>query len=232
MSHPSTTSYRLVDLSHSIRAGLTTYPGIPTPTITPHLTREASKRSYAPGTTFAIDIITMAGNTGTYLDSPYHRYADGRDLSGLPLETLVDIPVEVFDVTDTDERDIGASAFEGRDVRGKAVLLHSGWDRHFGKPEYAKPAPYLAEDGVHYLVEHGVALVGIDSLNIDDTSADAGGARPAHTVLLGAGIHVVEHMTNLGELPPSGATLTVVPPKVEGFGTFPVRAFAKVPDGR
>jgi arylformamidase len=216
----------LVDLSHTIRDGLITYPGLPAPIITPHLTREASKAKYAPGTQFALDIITMIGNTGTYLDSPYHRYEGGVDLSGLSLETLVDQPAEVFHLEDALERGIPASVFWDRDLTGKAVLLHTGWDRHFGTPEYLTGSPFLTAEGVDYLVSQAVTLVGIDSLNIDDT--ESGGERPAHTGLLAAGIHVVEHLTKLGQLPPSGARFSAVPPKVERFGTFPVRAFARI----
>lgn len=217
---------RIVDLSHPIRAGLVTYPGLPEPVITPHLTREASRERYAPGTEFAMDVITMIGNTGTYLDSPFHRFAGGADLAGLDLTTLTDLPTEVFHLTDAAERGIHDSVFWDRDVRGKAVLLHTGWDRHFGTAEYAKDAPYLTEAGAAYLCEQGAVLVGIDSLNIDDTEPEARGERPAHTQLLGAGIHVVEHLTGLEQLPPSGARFTAAAPKVEGFGTFPVRAFA------
>jgi len=220
--------HRVVDLSHVIRAGLITYPGLPAPTITPHLTREDSRARYAPGTEFAMDIITMIGNTGTYLDSPWHRYGDGADLAGLDLATLVDLPAEVFHLTDLTSRGVPASVFWDRDVAGKAVLLHTGWDRHFGAPEYATGAPFLTAEGVDHLVEQGAVLVGIDSLNIDDTE-DGSGLRPAHSGLLAAGIHVVEHLTNLGELPPSGARFTAAPPAVEGFGTFPVRAYATVP---
>jgi arylformamidase len=220
---------RVVDLSHPIRAGLVTYPGLPAPVITPHLTREDSRARYAPGTEFAMDVITMIGNTGTYLDSPFHRYADGADLAGLDLSTLVELRAEVFALTDTwdaTHRGIGAATFAGRDVRGAAVLLHTGWDRHFGTPEYGSGAPFLAADGAHHLIDAGAVLVGIDSVNIDDT--ESGGERPAHTLLLGAGVHVVEHLTNLGALPERGARFTAAPPAVEGFGTFPVRAFAAV----
>lgn len=220
----------LVDLSHPIRAGLVTYPGLPAPVITPHLTREDSRERYAPGTEFAMDVITMIGNTGTYLDSPFHRYADGGDLASLELDTLVGLPAEVFHVQDASERGIPAEVFfeRGRDaLAGAAVLLHTGWSRHFGTPAYAAGAPYLGEAGVRHLVEAGVALVGIDSLNIDDTESD--GFRPAHSLLLEAGIHVVEHLTALDRLPASGARVTAVPPRVEGFGTFPVRAFAELP---
>jgi arylformamidase len=225
-SGPRPDAGRIVDLSHTIRAGLVTYPGLPVPTITSHLTREQSKAKYAPGTEFAMDIITMIGNTGTYLDSPFHRYEGGTDLAGLALDTLVDQQAEVFHLDDSLERGIPASIFWDRDLAGKAVLLHTGFDRHFGRPEYLHGAPFLTADGAAYLVDQGVTLVGIDSLNIDDT--ESGGERPAHSQLLAAGIHVVEHLTNLGELPPSGSRFTAVPPKVEAFGTFPVRAFAQV----
>ena len=219
----------LVDLSHPIRAGLVTYPGIPAPTITPHLTRQASRDHYAPGTEFAIDIITMAGNTGTYLDSPYHRYAEGGDLASLDLATLVGVPAEVFRFTDAATRGIPAEALLDRDLAGTAVLLHTGWSRRFGTPEYAQGAPFLTEAGAQHLVDAGVAIVGIDSLNIDDT--ESGGTRPAHSILLAAGVHVVEHLTALDRVPVHGARFTAVPPRVEGFGTFPVRAFVELPLG-
>ncbi|MDP9165243.1 MAG: cyclase family protein [Actinomycetota bacterium] len=225
----STAPTRVVDLSHRIRAGLVTYPGLPAPVIEPHLTRERSRDVYAPGTEFAIDVITMAGNTGTYLDSPFHRYADGADLAGLDLATLVGLRAEVFHLTDTwnaDRRGVDALTLADRDVRGAAVLLHTGGDRHFGSPEYAVAAPFLTAGGAQYLVDAGAVLVGIDSVNIDDIAS--GGERPAHTLLLGAGIHVVEHLTNLGALPARGARFTATPPAVEGFGTFPVRAFAEL----
>jgi len=221
--------YRAVDVSHTIREGLITYPGLPEPVITPHMTREQSVPHYAPGTTFAMDVITMVGNTGTYLDSPFHRYANGADLAGLSLDTLVELPAETFHLSDATDRGIPASVFYDRDLTGKAVLLHTGWDRHFGTPSYSAGAPYLEEPGARYLVDQGVALVGIDSLNIDNTEPAAGGARPAHSLLLGAGIHVVEHLRGLHDIPPSGAFFTATPPKIEGFGTFPVRAFARIP---
>lgn len=223
---------RIVDLSHPIRAGLVTYPGLPAPVITPHLTREASRANYAPGTEFAMDVITMIGNTGTYLDSPFHRYAEGPDLAGLDLATLVGLRAEVFHLTDVwtpERRGIAAATLADRDVRGAAVLLHTGWDRHFGTPAYGTGAPYLTGEAAQWLIDAGAALVGIDSVNIDDTHPAAAGERPAHTLLLGAGVHVVEHLTRLGEVPRSGALFTAAPPAVEGFGTFPVRAFAQVP---
>jgi len=221
---------RVVDLSHPIRAGLVTYPGLPAPTITSHLTREDSRAKYAPGTEFAMDVITMIGNTGTYLDAPFHRYAEGADLAGLDLATLVGLRAEVFHLEDAwsaDSRGIRADALLGRDVRGAAVLLHTGWDRHFATPAYASGAPYLTEQATRHLVDAGAALVGIDSLNIDDT--ESGGERPAHTLLLAAGVHVVEHLTRLDAVPSRGARFTAAPPAVEGFGTFPVRAFAELP---
>ncbi len=216
----------VVDLSHRIRAGLTTYPGLPAPVITPHLTREQSREKYAPGTEFAMDVITMVGNTGTYLDSPFHRYAHGVDLAGLDLATLVGLPAEVFHLTELRGRGIGVDLLAGRDLQGAAVLLHTGWDRHFGSAEYGSGAPYLSADGALYLIDAGAVLVGVDSVNIDDI--ESGGERPAHTLLLGAGVHVVEHLTNLGALPETGARFTAAPPAIEGFGTFPVRAFAEL----
>ena len=221
---------RIVDLSHPIRAGLVTYPGLPAPTITPHLTREDSRARYAPGTEFAMDVITMIGNTGTYLDSPFHRYAEGPDLAGLDLSSLVGLRAEVFHLEDSwraSRRGIRSATLADRDVRGAAVLLHTGWDRWFGRPEYGTGAPFLTGEAAQWLIDAGAVLVGIDSLNIDDT--ESGGERPAHSLLLGAGVHVVEHLTNLGALPPRGARFTAAPPAVKGFGTFPVRAFAEVP---
>ncbi len=221
---------RIVDLSHPIRAGLVTYPGLPAPTITPYLTRQASREKYAPGTEFAMDVVTMIGNTGTYLDSPFHRYADGVDLAGVDLTTLVGLRTEVFHLEDSwgsARRGIRAELLADRDVRGAAVLLHTGWDRWFGTPAYGVGAAFLTADGAQWLIEAGAVLVGIDSVNIDDT--ESGGERPAHTLLLGAGVHVVEHLTNLGTLPPHGARFTAAPPAIEGFGTFPVRAFAELP---
>jgi kynurenine formamidase len=224
---------RIVDLSHVIRAGLITYPGLPVPVITPHLTREDSISHYAPGTQFAMDVITMIGNTGTYLDSPFHRYEGATDLAGLDLETLVDLRAEVFPLRDvapggTGPREIPAAVFHGHDdqLRGAAVLLDTGWSRHFGTPEYAQGAPFLGAAAVDELIRQGVALVGIDSLNIDDT--ESGGERPAHTGLLAAGIHIVEHLARLEEVPARGARFTAAPPAVEGFGTFPVRAYVTI----
>jgi arylformamidase len=217
---------RYIDLNHVIREGLVTYPGLPAPAITPFLSRADSRAKYAEGTEFKLDWITMIGNTGTYLDSPFHRFEGGNDLAALELDTLVDQPAEVFRLVDGPERGIAASAFFGRDLRGKAVLLHTGRDVDFGTPRYALASPFLTGEGAEYLAAQGVTLVGIDAVNIDD--ADSGGERPAHTVLLSAGIHIVEHLANLAELPESGSRFTAVPPRVEGFGTFPVRAFARV----
>lgn len=220
---------RVVDLSHRIRAGLITYPGLPAPVIEPFLTRLASREKYAAGTEFAMDVITMIGNTGTYLDSPFHRYADGADLAGLDLATLVGLRAEVFHLRGTlhRERGIGVEQLADRDVDGAAVLLHTGWDRSFGTEAYGVGAPFLTEAATRHLIDAGAVLVGIDSVNIDDT--ESGGERPVHTLLLGAGVHVVEHLTNLGALPDVGARFTAAPPAVEGFGTFPVRAFAELP---
>jgi arylformamidase len=218
--------WRLVELSHVIEAGMTTYPGLPGPEVTPHLTREASRSIYAPGTEFAIDRVSMLGNTGTYLDSPYHRYPDGADLAGLPLGSLADLPCVVVRTLGSAARAIGVGALAGSDVAARAVLLHTGGDEHWGTPRYGEDAPFLTEAGARWLVEHGARLVGIDAVNIDDTTTRT---RPAHSVLLGAGIPVVEHLTGLGQLPPTGARFTAAPPRFAAFGTFPVRAYAAVP---
>jgi arylformamidase len=222
-------STRFVDLSHVITAGMTTYPGLPAPQISPHLTREASRQVYADGTEFAIDEVRLVGNTGTYVDSPFHRFADGIDLAGLPLESLADLPTVVVQAEGASSRGINVDALSGLEVAGCAVLLHTGGDRHWGSPRYADDAPYLTEAGAHWLVKQGARLVGIDSINIDDT---ADRRRPAHTVLLGANIPVVEHLTGLGQLPSTGARFSAVPPPFAAFGTFPVRAYAVLPQPR
>jgi arylformamidase len=227
---PAATSQpgRMVELSHVVTAHMTTYPGLPGPEVTQHLTREASRAHYAPGTEFAIHRITMVGNTGTYLDSPYHRYPDGADLAGLPLDALADLPAVVVRVAGSARRGIDVGALAAVEVSGGAVLLHTGWDRHFGTPAYRDRSPYLTAAGARWLADHGARLVGIDSINIDDPVE--GGERPAHSTLLAAGIPIVEHLTGLEQLPPAGARFTAVPPPIAGFSAFPVRAFAMVPE--
>ncbi len=220
----------LVDLSHPIRAGMVTYPGLPAPSIDEHLTREASREVYAPGTEFAIGAITMVGNTGTYIDSPFHRYENGADLSSLDLNTLVNLPAVVVHRRDVAARSVDVAELPDDIEAGCAVLIDTGWDRHFGTETYGVDAPFLSEAATELLVSRGVALVGIDSVNIDDASPESAGRRPIHTALLGNGIHVVEHLTNLAALPARGARFTAVPPRIEGFGTFPVRAYATIPD--
>ena len=220
---------QIIDLSHPIRAGLVTYPGLPAPTITSHMTHAESRSRYAEGTEFAMDVITMIGNTGTYLDSPYHRYAEGADLAGLDLSTLVGLRAEVFHLAsawDAGHRGIDAEALQDRELAGGAVLVDTGWSSRFGTEAYGHGAPYLTRGAAEFLVAEGVALVGIDSVNIDDT--ESGGERPVHSILLAAGIHVVEHLTNLAAVPESGARFTAAPPAIEGFGTFPVRAYVTV----
>jgi arylformamidase len=222
----STPTGRLVDLSHVITPGMTTYPGLPGPVVEAHLSREASRASYAPGVEFAIDRISMVGNTGTYLDVPYHRYEDGYDLSRLPLAGVAGVPAIVVRAIGTGTRAVDVGALAPFDVGRKAVLLHTGGDRNFGSPAYADDAPFLTAAGAQWLVDHDAALVGIDSINIDDV---ADPARPAHSLLLAAGVPIVEHLTALDQLPPHGAQFTAAPPLIARFGTFPVRAFAVVP---
>lgn len=220
--------HRLVELSHVISEGMTTYPGLPGPEITPHLTRADSRSHYAPGTEFAIDRISMVGNTGTYLDSPYHRYPDGADLAGLPLSVVADLPTVTVRLTGSGERAVTPQALAAYDVSGAAVLLHTGWDRHWGTEAYGHDAPYLTGPAARWLVAAGARLVGIDSVNIDNNSDD-GGERPAHSILLAAGIPVLEHLTGLEQLPVAGARLHAAAPRLRDFGTFPVRAYAVVP---
>jgi arylformamidase len=217
---------RFVDLSHPITAGMTTYPGLPVPSIDPLLTRAASAGKYAPGVTFAIDVITLCGNTGTYMDSPFHRHETGVDLAGLPLERLVDLPAVRVDVTGSTSLAIDAHTLLPYGLAGRAVLVHTGFDRHWGTDAYLRDNPFLTAAAVDLLVREGVALVGIDSLNIDSTSDPA---RPAHSELLGAGIPIVEHLTNLGSIPVEGGRFTALPAPVRGTGTFPVRAVASIP---
>jgi len=213
-----------LDLSHTIEHGMTTYPGLPGPVICDFLSREASRRRYAPGVEFHIGKIEMVANTGTYIDSPFHRYADGVDLSGLPLESLAGLEAVVVDGAGVGRSSaVGREAFQGRDLAGKAVLVRTGWDAHWGTPAYLEANPFLTGEAAEYLVAQGATLVGIDSVNIDDLRDLA---RPVHSILLGAEIPIVEHLCRLGPLPGAGFRFTAVPPKVAGFGTWPVRAFA------
>ncbi len=212
---------QLIDLSHTIDAGMVTYPGLPGPEISEHLSRADSTANYAPGTEFLIGRIDMVGNTGTYLDTPFHRYDGGSDLAGLPLEDVADLPGLCIEAAGPE---IGPEAVRDLQLGGMAVLFFTGWDRHWGTATYGDPShPFVNSDLVASLVEGGAVLVGIDSVNIDDTR---GGDRPAHSGLLAAGIQVVEHLTGLAALVGRGFHFFAVPPKVSGFGTFPVRAFA------
>ena len=214
---------RVVDLTHVVEDGMVTYPGLPGPQVGVHLTREASTAVYAPGTTFEIGRITMVTNTGTYLDAPLHRFADGADLTGVPLDRVAAVPGVVADVRGV--RAIGPDALAGVAVEGRAVLLRTGHDVHWRTPAYAVDGPFLTADGARLLADAGAALVGTDAMNVDDTGD---GRRPAHTTLLAAGAGVLEHLTNLGDLPPDGFELHAAPVPVRGLGTFPVRAYAVV----
>jgi kynurenine formamidase len=216
--------HKIIDLSHSVEHGMLTYKGLPAPIICDYLSREMSKTKYAAGTTFHIGKIEMVANTGTYVDSPFHRYADGKDLSELPLESLADLDGLVFHA-DASKCDIGPELFKDADVRGKAVLVHTGWSRHWRTDRYFEGHPFLSEAAALYLKEQGAALVGIDSLNIDSIDT---GERPAHSVLLRADIPICEHMRNLEKLPDQGFRFHAAPVKVKGFGTFPVRAYAVI----
>jgi len=223
-AHAEGQGRRLVDLSHAIHDGMITYPGLPGPEITDHLTRDAAERAYGDGVRFHIGRISMVANTGTYVDSPFHRFDGGADLAELPLDRVADRE-GVLVRADPARRAIDVADLAGHDVAGRAVLVHTGWDRHFGTPAYLTGAPFLTALATAWLVEHGAAIVGIDSVNIDDVNDRS---RPAHTGLLRAGVPIVEHLCHLERLPARGFRFYAVPPKVAGFGTFPVRAYAVV----
>lgn len=210
-----------VDLSHVITEGMETYPGLPVPIIQDHLSREAAEEIYGPGITFQIGLVTMCTNTGTYLDVPFHRFADGHDLTELALERVAAVPAVCIDATGVTAIDLADVELD--ELAGHAVLIRTGHDRHWGTQDYFTAHPYLTEVAAESLVQAEVACVGIDSLNIDSTT---GGERPVHTMLLRNQVPIIEHLTNLRELPATGFTFTAVPPKIEGCGTFTVRAFA------
>lgn len=225
----SDTATTLVDLSHTIEDGMITYKGLPAPLICDHISREQSRSLYAAGTEFQIGKITLVSNTGTYIDSPFHRFAEGDDIAALGLSALVGLDTVVVHADGMSARAIPAEAFGALDVRGKAVLVHTGWARHWRTDRYFENHPFLTAGAAEYLQRQGAKLVGIDSYNIDDTGD---GQRPVHTVLLRANIPIVEHLRGLEQLPASGARFTAVPPKVSGMGTFPVRAFASIASRR
>jgi arylformamidase len=217
---------RLVDLSHSITEGLSTYPGLPAPHIFDHLDREAAEAVYGAGVTFTIGMITICSNTGTYIDMPFHRFADGHDLTGLPLERVANVAAVCIDCRGIES--IGPEHLADVNIAGHAVLFRTDHSRHFSKPSYLVNHPHLAAETAAALVAAGVACVGIDSLNIDATEGPKGAGRPVHTALLRHDIPIIEHLTNLAELPPDGFHFTAVPPKIEGLGTFTVRAYATI----
>jgi kynurenine formamidase len=216
------TSRRLVDLSHEIEAGMITYAGLPAPIVSEFLSREASASKYSDGTTFSIGRVEMVANTGTYIDAPFHRFEQGVDVGALPLEKLADLPGMVVDASAAG-RAVEAELFDEIDLAGRAVLVRTGWSRHWRTPAYFEEHPYLTRASAERLVAGRAALVGIDSLNIDDVRD---GMRPAHTLLLQAEIPIVEHLTNLDRLPAGGFRFHCAPAPFRGLGSFPVRAYA------
>jgi arylformamidase len=214
---------KFIDLSHTIFDGLITYKGLPAPVICDFLSREESKVRYEEGTSFQIGRIDMVANTGTYMDCPFHRYENGRDLSETHLHEIANLPAIVIHAEG--EKIIDKHFFEKKNIVGKAVLVHTGWSQFWNTEKYFEGHPFLTKEAALYLKENGAALVGIDSHNIDDTATNR---RPSHSILLGADIFIVEHMTNLGLLPDGEFLFSSVPPKVKGMGTFPVRAYATI----
>ena len=216
-----------VDLSHVVTEGMLTYPGLPAPHVFDHLDRVAAEAVYGAGVTFQIGMVTICSNTGTYIDMPFHRFADGHDLTGLALARVSAVPAVCIDCRGLAE--IGPDVLPATDLAGRAVLFHTGHSRHWDTPDYFTAHPYLLQSTAEALVAAGVAVVGIDSLNIDATHSPVGDGRPVHTTLLRAGIPIVEHLTALDQLPADGFTFTAVPPKIAGMGTFTVRAHATLP---
>ena len=222
--YPPRMSPRFLDLSHAVEHGVVTYRGLPAPVICDFLSRADSRAHYAPGTEFMIGRIDMVANTGTYVDSPFHRYASGKDLAQLPLESLAELEALVVDLP-RGARALEPSALLKLDLAGRAVLIRTGWSKHYATEQYFEGHPFVTRAAAELLVARGAKLVGIDSLNIDDTKD---GARPAHTLLLGAEIPIAEHLTNMADLPREGFRFSAVPVKVKAFGTFPVRAYARI----
>jgi len=216
---------RFIDLSHIIEDGLITYKGLPAPIICDYLSREKSREFYEGGTEFQIGKIEMVANTGTYVDCPFHRYAGGKDLSQVGLERFADLEAIVIRADHKKKLAIDESFFTGKELRGKAVLVHTGWDTNWNTERYFESPPFLTKNAAIFLRECGVKLVGIDSMNIDDLNDKT---RPAHSILLKEEILIVEHLCNLDKISDEGLTFSAIPPKFKGVGTFPVRAFAKV----
>ncbi len=214
-----------IDLSHTIEHGLVTYKGLPAPIICDYLSRESSKKFYAEGTEFQIGKIEMVANTGTYIDCPFHRFAHGKDLSEVGLECFTDLDAVVISVPFSEALEITEAYLKNREIRNKAVLIHTGWDVNWNTEKYYENHPYLTEGAAKYLRDCNVKLVGIDSHNIDNTLTNT---RPVHTTLLEAEILIVEHLCNLYLLPADGFAFSAIPPKFKGVGTFPVRAMAKL----
>lgn len=212
---------RFIEVSHPIDAGMKTYPGLPEPRAETLLDYEPSRQHYGDQAEFFIASLHLCGNTGTYVDSPCHRFRGAADLARLPLDRLAHLPVAVVDATDYSNRGIGPDVFRGLDLRARAVLIRTEWSRHWRTDAYFDPHPFLTAGACDRLLDAGAVFVGIDSLNIDDIQNHA---RPAHTKLLGAGVPVCEHMTNLAAAS-AGGYLHAVPIAWKGGASFPVRAY-------
>ena len=217
----------IVDLSHPIRPDMQTYPGLDPPQLRTVISRSVSARRLDGGVAFEIEALTLVGNTGTYLDAPFHYHADRADIAELPLQRLVNVPIVMI-------RAVGLIAVHAElfgdpsRLWGAAVLVHTGWSRHWGTPRYLEfDNPYITADAVDQLIAANPAVVGIDSLNIDNPNDPR---RPAHTGLLAADIPIIEHLTNLNAVPDQNARLIALPAPIKGMASFPVRAVAVRPD--
>ena len=188
---------RLVDLSHVIEEGMTTFKGFPGPHLCDYWTRDASAAHYDDGSSFQIGRIDMIANTGTYVDSPFHRYADGGICPNSRSKARRSRRPRGPQALAAASRPTPPTS-PGLRSRASAVLVHTGWDLYWRTEAYFDNHPFLTAAAANWLVEQGAAFVSIDSHHIDDTRTRS---RPVHGTLLGASIPIGEHLTNLSAVP-------------------------------